>query len=128
MRRCLALGALACLAAGCEVESASRRIEVRPDSATLRYGESVTLSAYNGYVYDWSLSDNAMGTLNRRRGQQVVYTSLSNPAEPSVQIVTVTSTFSDNAGDAGTNASSSNAPTVHQAEAYITHINASNTP
>ena len=109
---------------GCEVESASRKIEIHPDSATLKYGQALTLSALNGYIYDWSLSDNTMGTLNIRRGQQVIYTSLTDPATPVVQIITVQSTFSDNS-DSGVG---SNAPVVHSAEAYITHINSSNSP
>lgn len=118
------LAPIAFLLAGCEVESASRRIEIHPDSATIKYGQSLTLSALNGYVYDWSLSDNTMGTLNTRRGQQVTYTSMTDPATPVVQIITVTSTFSDNS-DSNTG---SNTPVVHSAEAYITHINSSNMP
>ena len=115
---------LAFLLAGCEVDSASRKIIVHPDSATIKYGQALTLSALNGYVYTWSLSDNTMGTLNTRQGQQVTYTSLTDPASPVVQIIKVSSTFSDtDASGAG-----SNAPTVHTAEAYITHINSSNNP
>jgi len=119
----MAVGAsLACLFAGCEVSSASREIEIHPDSATLKYGQSLTLSALNGYVYTWSLSDNTLGALNTRSGQQVTYTSLTDPATPVVQIITVSSTFSDN-DESGTG---SNAPVVHTGEAYITHINSSN--
>ena len=120
------LAPLAFLLAGCEVDSASRKIEIHPDSATIIYGQSLTLSAVNGYFYDWSLSDNTMGTLNARRGQQVVYTSMTDPATPVVQTITVTSTFSDNTDT--TTGSGSNAPVVHTAEAYITHINSSNNP
>lgn len=108
------------LLAGCEVDSADRRIEVRPDAATLRKDESVTLTAYNGYEYDWSLSDNAIGTLSARRGQMVTYKSLTDPSSPVVQIVTVTSTFSDRT-DPNTDGST-NALVTHTAEAYITHI------
>ena len=122
---CLAVVApVALLLAGCEVDSASRKIEIHPDSATLKYGQSLTLSALNGYVYVWSLSDNTLGTLNTRSGQQVTYTSMTDPATPVVQIVTVSSTFSDT--DAS--GSGSNAPVVHTGEAYITHINSSNMP
>ena len=123
---CLAvLAPIAFLLAGCEVDSASRKIEIHPDSATIKYGQALTLSALNGYVYDWSLSDNTMGTLNTRRGQQVIYTSMTDPVTPVVQTITVTSTFSDNSD---TNGTGSNAPVVHSAEAYITHINSSNNP
>ena len=106
------------LLCGCEVDSASRRIEVRPDAATLRYGESVTLSAYNGYVYDWSLQNETYGRLNTRRGMVVTYTSITDPITPLLQIITVTSTFSDNSD--GSNSGSN--PVSHKAEAYITHI------
>ena len=104
---------------GCEVDSASRKIEVRPDSATLRYKESVTLTAYNGYIYAWSLQNETYGKLSSRSGMMVTYTSMSDPATPQLQIITVTSTFSDNS-DSG---SGSN-PVSHTAEAYITHISA----
>ena len=114
------LAAIPLLLAGCEVESANRRIEVRPDSATLRKGESVTLTAYNGYEYDWSLSDNTIGSLSARRGMMTTYKSLTDPANPVVQVVTVTSTFSENIDpNTGT---STNPPVTHKAEAYITHI------
>ena len=121
---CVAVVApLAFLLTGCEVDSASRKIIIHPDSATIKYGQALTLSALNGYVYTWSLSDNTMGTLNTRSGIQVTYTSLTDPATPVVQVITVSSTFSDT--DAGTG---SNAPVVHTGEAYITHINSSNSP
>ena len=122
---CLAVVApLAFLLIGCEVDSASRKIIIHPDSATIKYGQSLTLSALNGYVYTWSLSDNTMGTLNTRQGQQVTYTSMTDPATPVVQIITVSSVFSDT--DAS--GTGSNAPVVHTGEAYITHINSSNSP
>ena len=121
---CVAVVApLAFLLTGCEVESSSRKIEIHPDSATIIYGQALTLSALNGYIYDWSLSDNTMGTLDTRRGQQVTYTSMTDPATPVVQTITVKSTFSDNGDTTG-----SNAPVVHSAEAYITHINSTNNP
>ncbi|MDO9541577.1 MAG: hypothetical protein Q7J98_04565 [Kiritimatiellia bacterium] len=101
---------------GCEVDSATRRIEVRPDSATLRYNESITLTAYNGYIYDWSVQKTSLGKLNTRHGIMVTYTSTSDPITPEVQIITVTSTFSDNDSGSGSN------PVSHTAEAYITHI------
>jgi len=122
---CLAVVApLAFLLIGCEVDSASRKIIIHPDSATIKYGQSLTLSALNGYVYTWSLSDNTMGTLNTRQGQQVTYTSMTDPATPVVQIITVSSVFFDT-DSSGTG---SNAPVVHTGEAYITHINSSNSP
>jgi len=103
---------------GCEVDSATTKIEIRPNSATLRYGESVTLTAYNGYVYEWSLQNETYGKLSSRSGMMVTYTSISDPTSPQLQIITVTSTFSDN--DSGSSSSSN--PVSHTAEAYITHI------
>ena len=116
------MATLAFLLIGCEVSSASRKIEIHPDSATIKYGQALTLSALNGYVYTWSLSDNTMGTLNTRQGQQVTYTSMTDPATPVVQIITASSTFSDT----DSSGSGSNTPVVHTGEAYITHINSSN--
>ena len=120
----MVMAPLVFLLTGCEVESSGSRIYVNPDSATLKYGEALTLSVSGGYICDWSLSDNTMGTLNTRRGQQVIYTSMTDPATPVVQIITVSSTFSDNS-DSG---AGSSAPVVHTASAYVTHINSSNNP
>jgi putative exporter of polyketide antibiotics len=121
---CVAIVApLAFLLIGCEVDSANRTIEIDPDAATLKYRESVTLNALYGYVYTWSLSDGTLGTLNTYHGSKVIYTSMTDPSTPVVQIVTVSSTFSDNSD---TNGTGSNAPVVHTAEAYITHINSTN--
>ncbi|MBI2441774.1 MAG: hypothetical protein HYV35_10440 [Lentisphaerae bacterium] len=112
------------LVTGCELESASQRIEIRPDTATLKYGQTVTLTAYNGYIYDWSLSDGTIGALNTRRGSQVIYTSLTDPSTPAVQVVTAVSTFSDTMGTGGTGTNGTEV--VHYAEAYITHISSTN--
>jgi hypothetical protein len=102
---------------GCEVDSAAQKIEIRPDSAVLRYGESVTLTAYNGYEYEWSLQNTAWGTLSSRKGMMVTYRSIYDPPAAAVQVVTVTSTFVDDS----TSNSGSN-PVSHTAVAYITHI------
>jgi hypothetical protein len=104
----------AALIYGCESDSAAQRIEIRPDSATLRYGESVTLTAYNGYIYTWSLQNNTWGTLDSRQGMMVTYTSICDPTAPQVQVITVTSTFTDNSGGS--------TGTTQTAQAYITHI------
>lgn len=103
---------------GCEVDSAAQKIEIRPDSATLRYGESVTLTAYNGYIYTWSLANESYGMLSSRSGMMVTYTSFYDPPTPVVQVVKVTSSFSDNS----VSASSTNSSSTNTAEAYITHI------
>lgn len=116
----LDLAALSVIAfiCGCETDSAAHKIEIHPDSAALRYGESVTLTAYNGYIYTWSLQSEAWGRLDKRSGIMVTYTSLYDPASPAVQVITVTSIFSDNS-DSGSGSSN---PVSHTAEAYITHI------
>ena len=107
--------ALAFLCA-CEVDSASQTIKVYPDSAVLYYGESVSLTAYNGYTYTWSLENNTWGTLSSRSGSMVTYKSLYEPTAAAVQIITVASTFSDNGSGGGSN------PVTHTAYAYITHL------
>lgn len=104
------------LIGGCESDSAARKIEIRPDAVSLRLGESVTLTAYNGYIYQWSLQNESLGRLNTRSGVMVTYTSLSDPTAPQLQIVTVTSTFSDNSSGGGSN------PVTQTAQAFITHI------
>lgn len=114
----MAVAAAIVVLGGCEVDSAARKIEVRPDAATLRYGQSVTLTAYNGYEYQWSLATPAWGTLSAYSGMMVTYKSLYDPTTPAVQVITVTSTFSDN----DTGSSTATNPVVHKAEAYITHI------
>lgn len=111
----LLLAALAFICA-CEVDSASQKIEIRPDGATIRYGESVTFTAYNGYIYEWSLQDNTWGLLSSRSGMLVTYKSMYDPTAPAVQVLTVTSTFSDSGSGGGSN------PVTQTATAYITHI------
>ncbi len=107
---------------GCEVDSADYAIYISPDSGTLYKNNSITLTAQGGYVYSWSLSEESWGALNTRAGSQVIYTSLYEPTDdiPAVQVVTLTSTFS-NSGESSstTNSSSTNS---HTAEAYITHM------
>lgn len=109
------------LIVGCETDSATQRVEIRPDSYSLRYGESVTLTAYNGYVYRWSLQNDAWGTLSSRSGMMVTYTSTYDPAAPAVQIITVSSTFSDSSIS-----SVSTGAVPQTAQAYITHIPSTN--
>lgn len=112
----LAAIAIIALFCGCEVDSASQKIYIEPDAATLYYGESVTLTAKNGYIYTWSLSQDTWGTLSSRSGSTVTYKSLYDPTSVQVQIITVSSTFTDNSG-AG---SSTNGSATNTAQAYIT--------
>lgn len=107
---------------GCEVSSANDKIEINPDSARLNKNESVVLTANGGYQYQWSLDNNTYGYLNKRTGDTVIYTSLYSPPVsnfPVIQVVTVTSSFSDSSTGA---TNSGGTGTVHQASAYITHL------
>ncbi len=129
-RRCglLLAGAAALLlaASGCEVDSADSSISINPSGAHVNHvGQTVTLTASGGYRYQWSLSNYQIGRLNTYAGNQVNYTSLSQPtATPEVQVVTVASYFSDNDSEDTGNTSTNGTSTavVHSAEAYITHI------
>jgi len=89
---------LACsvLLVGCEIDSVTSIVRIDPDAATISKNQAITLTAYDGYNYQWSLSEGTWGTLNTRRGSQVIYTSLYEPTDsmPAVQVVAVVSTFS----------------------------------
>ena len=121
-----AAGALL-LAGGCEVESASNRIRISPESVTLRKDEVCMFTAEGGYVYTWSLENEQWGTLSSRHGNPVYYTCTYVPSnEPySIQTIYVVSTYRDTTDydDATTNSTGTNNPSVYQdqAEAYIVH-------
>jgi len=114
---------------GCEIESADYPVRIEPDSATISKHASITLTAYDGYQYQWSLSTETWGTLNTRKGNQVIYTSLYEPSgsTPEIQIVTVVSTFSSSGSGVGGTNSSSSTSVSYSAEAYITHLPSSST-
>ncbi len=130
-RVCYAIGvafglcSVLCLFNACEVDSATHEIEITPSSAVLKYGESVTLTAKNGYDYEWSLTTAGIGVLSSYRGNQVVYRSIIDPSSPQVQVIKVTSVFSDSYYEDGSTTGST--PVAHTAEAYITHIPSTNT-
>ena len=112
--------------AGCEIDSADSSININPTAAYVNHaGQTVTLTASGGYRYQWSLSNNQIGRLNTYQGNQVLYTSLSQPASlAEVQVVSVSSFFSDDdtADTGGTSTNNTPTTVVHSAEAYITHI------
>lgn len=124
----LMLGAgLFALNTGCEVSSSTESIHIDPSAAHLNHeGQAVVLTASGGYKYRWSLSNTQLGMLNTYQGSQVVYTSLAQPtSQPEVQIVTVTSAYTDSATPAEENTSTNTTSTtayIGSAEAYITHI------
>ena len=115
--------------AGCEVDSATSTVEITPDSVVLTdKGQAVTLTAVGGYECTWSLGTETWGTLNTRRGNQVIYTSQYQPSgeTPVMQIVTVASRFTTMSSMdydlvvAATNSLATGI--VHYATAYITHL------
>lgn len=116
--------------AGCEVDSASSQIHISPDSALVsNIYDTVTLTCVGGYECTWSLATDTWGTLNTRRGIQVIYTSLYQPPgdTPVVQVVTVTSKFTSMSRAVGssTQAGATNPPITNivvSATAHITHL------
>lgn len=120
---CLSVAVTVLLFCGCEVDSASSDIYISPSSAVLRKHESVTLTAYDGYYYEWSVSEETWGVLDTHRGTVVTYTSLYEPAAdtPAVQTITVTSRVYPNQTSDNSSVTNGGA-TVETAEAYITHL------
>ena len=129
-----AAGTLAAgLLAGCEVDSASARIEITPDSAVMGHvGQEVALTCVGGYECTWSLGTETYGTLSTRRGNQVVYTSRYQPAGDStvLQVVTVASHINPySALEGAMLAGATNLPStnVQYATAHITHLGTGST-
>jgi hypothetical protein len=115
-------GAVAALlwAVGCEVDSSTADILIRPSSASLRYGETQTFTAIGGYEYRWTLQYPEWGTLSERTGPETTYTSRYTPSGTNAvanQTLTCTSTISGIPQNGGTNANSY----VETATAIITH-------
>jgi hypothetical protein len=122
---CLAVFAAGLILSGCEASSAVQRVRITPDAARLSRSQSVTLTASGGYDYDWSLSDDTIGTLNTRFGPTVVYTSIHSPNVDStnkpnsgvIQTITVVSTI-----EGQSQATTNSTPTQASATAIITHF------
>jgi len=139
MKRAWLLGLSAALAAiplffaGCEVESsADVRLALNPVAVTLRRSESAVFTVSGGYDYRWWLKDETAGSLNRRTGNQVVYTDLSASTNLFVQELYVESfiigasgnTPTNVIGGSGTLSTNDVQPVVNanaMATAYITH-------
>ena len=115
------------LSGGCEVDSASNRVRISPESSTIRKGEVGMFTAEGGYVYTWSLENEQWGRLSARHGNPVFYTSAYTPSnEPhSIQTIYVVSTYRDTTDydDSTTNTTSTNEPANYHdsAEAYVVH-------
>lgn len=120
----LAVGALV-LSGGCEVDSATMRVRISPESSTIRKGEVGEFTADGGYFYSWSLENEQWGRLSARHGNPVFYTSTYTPSnEPhSIQTIHVVSTYRDTTDyDTDTNNTGTNTPDYHDtAEAYVVH-------
>ena len=108
---------LAIVVCSCETESAGgSSLSVSPADSTLSKGQSVTLTAHGGEVYNWSLSDTGLGHLSGTMGASVVYTAdaaftVSGTTTNKLQSITV----SASASTSGTNTTSgaSVTATVH---------------
>ncbi len=101
------------LFSGCETvdEDDYAGIRVSPTYASLRRGQSVTLTASGGWNYRWALDNTEHGTLNATYGESVTYTAHTMPSGTDVQVtVTVTGRVSNY----GTNG-------IYAAEARINH-------
>ncbi|MBT3295818.1 MAG: hypothetical protein HN919_10015 [Verrucomicrobia bacterium] len=104
---------------GCETESASENnVRITPAAAVILINDAILLIASGGFEYDWTLDNEAWGTLSARKGDRVIYTSNFDPGADtytSRQVITVTSTL-------GTDTSGSNTLGYAQiAEAVVTH-------
>jgi hypothetical protein len=96
---------------GCEAEStADLQLDLIPRSATLSHGESVVFTVYGGFDYRWSLSDDTIGKLNTRTGNQVIYTDTSTNS--GTQFLTVQSYIIGASGSSPTNIVATNQPST----------------
>lgn len=96
---------------GCEAEStADLQLDLIPRSATLSNGQSAVFTVYGGFDYRWSLSDDTIGNLNIRTGNQVIYTDTSTNS--GTQYLTVQSYIIGASGSAPTNVVSTNQPST----------------
>ncbi len=109
----------------CEVASSSdTQLNLVPRNARVRNGESAVFSVSGGYDYRWWLKDETIGSLNKRTGNQVIYTSLSAITSNSVsQELYVESVILGSSGsNIPTNAVGSNTTIGVTATAFITHV------
>jgi hypothetical protein len=87
--------------AGCEASSPSElAVTVTPDHATLRSGESVTLTASGWNAYRWSLSKPNIGDLSSTVGESVSYRAT---AAGSTTLTPVPADFTEVTGSGITN-------------------------
>lgn len=93
---------------GCEAESsADTQLNLNPRSVTLGPRQSAVFTVSGGYDYRWSLTEPGLGTLNKRTGNQVVYTVTSTNS--GTQTLVVNSFIEGASGNTPTNEIGSNA-------------------
>ena len=73
---------------GCETEAISdTQLTISPSTATIKKGQSVTLTAQGGSNYKWGYGDSGkLGTLSSLNGDSVTFTATSSNG---TQIITV---------------------------------------
>ena len=106
---------------GCEVASSASRdtqLTLEPRNVRLSAYRSQSFAVSGGYDYEWSLKDETWGRLNKRTGNEVIYTSETTNSV--VQQLTVTS-FILGAGSSSTNSAGSRENDPVTATAFITH-------
>ena len=104
---CCFAAAASLLFLGCEAtSSADLQLLLNPRSASLHYGQQQKFTVSGGFDYRWSLSDETIGVLDTRSGNQVVYTDTSTNSVN--QILTVQSFISGASGNNPTNIVSTN--------------------
>lgn len=80
-----------CMLNGCEVSSATEnKVQISPSAISLRENQAATFRASGGFDYEWSLSNDGLGTLTTRKGPETTYISRFNPPEGSVEMQTLT--------------------------------------
>lgn len=110
---------------GCEAEStADLELDLSPVSVTMRNGDAQVFNVSGGFNYRWILSNEDLGILNTRVGNQVVYTATST--NKATQILTVQSIIQGASQVNNTNAATtnliSNNPSIISAFATIKQL------
>lgn len=98
----LAVMSSALLFLGCEAESsADVELDLTPRRVTLKYLQSARFKVSGGFEYRWSLSDETLGELSNRSGDEVGYINLSTNV--GTQTITVRSFIIGASGNNPTN-------------------------
>jgi hypothetical protein len=77
---------------GCETEPTDQiALQISPNNAKLRVGQSQEFTATGFTDYRWELSDNKIGVLSTTAGSSTIYTAIVK-ASNEVQVLTVSAT------------------------------------